>query len=271
MYAYFNIIHIMYLFLPVVMLVCFYNIFKNKSHKAQTIFLLCCMAVSACICFYDMFCLIPVGGWKTIFRNLPLFPCDLNNFILPYAILKKKKRPVLDKYIAYFSTVGALSTVLAPVAESNTFYFYEYEIWGPFLAHSIYFTVAVLYLKFNHVEISSKAPWKPLAVLLAMMTVAHGVNLALIYSGLNPNANYFFTARPAEVGIAYRCSVMLGYNIPWIRCYFFMMVGYVGWTIMAYFVHKILETETCARLWAKTKTAFKKLFTVKPKNQSTSV
>lgn len=229
--------------------------------------MLCCLVVSACITFYDMFCLVPTGGWKTVFRNLPLFPCDLNNFILPYAILKKKNRPLLDKYIAYYTVVGAIMTLVVPVAENNMYYFYEYEVWGTFLAHSIYIVVAVLYYKFNNIKTSSKEPWKVLAILIAMMTVAHGVNLALIYSGLNPNANYFFTGRPVEVGIVYRAAVFLGYNVPWIRCYFFMFVGYVWWTITAYFIHKILETETFQRVWGKTKNAVKKAFTPKKKKE----
>ena len=257
MYAYFNVVHILYLFLPIVLLVCFYNIFKDKSHKTQTIFLLCCVAVSATIsCVVDVFRFVPTEGWLSVFKNLPLYPCDLNNFILPIALLKKKKKPLLDKYILYFVTTGPIYTLLAPIAESNVYYFYEYDIWGTFLAHSLYIVVAVLYLKFNHVKCSSREPWKMWLIMMIMLTIVHGVNLALIYTGINPNANYCFTGHPPEVGIAYRAAVLVGYNNPYILCYFFMVIGYTGMTIIYYFVHKLTETATAARLNAKIKAFF---------------
>lgn len=265
MYAYFNIIHVLFLMLPIVLLVTFYNLFKDKSHKVQTVFLLCCVAVSATISFYDMFSLVPEFGWISTLRNLPLFPCDLNNFILPLAILRKDKKPLLNKFILYFVTTGPIYTIMAPVAGDYEYYFYDYEIWGTFLAHSLYIVVAVLYLKFNHIKCSSKGPWKVWLPMIIMLTIAHGINLALIYSGANPNANYFFTAFAPDVGIAYRGAVLVGYNIPWIRCYFFMLIGYTGMTIIYYFVHKVTETETFTRFWSGTKATLKKLLTPKEK------
>lgn len=265
MYAYFNIVHILFLMLPIVLLVTFYNLFKDKSHKVQTVFLLCCVAVSATISFYDMFSLVPEFGWISTLRNLPLFPCDLNNFILPLAILRKDKKPLLNKFILYFVTTGPIYTIMAPVAGDYEYYFYDYEIWGTFLAHSLYIVVAVLYLKFNHIKCSSKGPWKVWLPMIIMLTIAHGINLALIYSGANPNANYFFTAFVPDVGIAYRSAVLLGYHIPWIRCYFFMVIGYTGMTIIYYFVHKTTETEAFARFWSVTKETLKKLLTPKEK------
>ena len=265
MYAYFNIIHVLFLMLPIVLLVTFYNLFKDKSHKVQTVFLLCCVAVSATISLYDTFCLVPTEGWKGALQDLPIYPCDLNNIILPFVILKKNKKSFINTYVLYVSLSGPLFSLLAPIESNYTHYFYDYEIWGTCVAHTMYIVVSVLYLKFNHIKPSSNGFWKTLFMLLSMLSVVHIINLVLIYTGIDSSANYFFTGHPYDTGIVYRFAVLVGYNIPWIRCYFLMLISYTGIGLFFYYLHKGIETETFTRFWSGTKATLKKLLTPKEK------
>ena len=235
-----------------------YYLFKDRSKKVQDIFLLICVGISSFIMLYDMFRLVPENGWKGMLEELPLFACDINNVILPIAILKKKNKDLINKFILYYIVVGPIFTLIAPEIENGIYMFYDYEVWSRFLEHSLYIIVAVLYLKFNHIKVNSRGPWKAWLAMMLIMTAVHGINLWLYYSGAYPMANYFFTMRPpAAFPLAWHCAVLVGYNIDGVFCYFFMTIGYTSWTIFLYFMNKIYETETYQKLWGKTKTAIK--------------
>ncbi|MDR0697423.1 MAG: hypothetical protein LBF68_07845 [Christensenellaceae bacterium] len=124
MYSYFNYVHIIYLILcPVLLMGCYY-LFRNRSIKTKTIFLLACVAISAAFELYDTFAYVTRYGWITVFYNLPLFACDLNIFILPIAIIMHllgRDRPFLNKYVLYFSTSGPIFTLFVPWITSGIY------------------------------------------------------------------------------------------------------------------------------------------------------
>lgn len=245
MYYTFGIFHWLYLLLIIVLLIVFYFIFKDRSKTAQSVFLLCCIAICFTVSMMEMFRFVPTKGWKSVLKGLPLFACDLNVVILPLAICKKKKHPLLDKFILYYVVVGPLFTLFLPQIPGGEYKFYDYVIVLGFLEHGLYFIVAVLYLKFNRIVVDSREPWKPWLAIIVLMTAVHGINLLLYYTGANIDANYFFTMRPpANFAIVWHGAVWLGYNLKGVFCYFFMMAGYTLWTMILYFLNKVYETET---------------------------
>lgn len=273
MYAYFNIVHILFLFVALVGGVCLYMFFRERSRKVQIIFLMSCLAV----CFFvgivwNMIRAYKMGGTALLLANLPLFSCDWNIVLFPIVIFSKKDRQVLKKFILYYVIPQGISTLFMPKAADYTYMFYEYEVFASFLVHSLYIIVAACYFGFFHVRIDSRKPWKPFLLFMGMMTLVHGFNILMRETGVYPESNYFFTIDPFQIPIAWHCAVSWGYNLPYVYSYFFITVGYLAMTIFGYFVTKVVETEAFAGfvvwlkgVYAKCVSKVKSLFVAKRK------
>ena len=99
MYAYFNYVHIIYLFLPLIFTIALYYAFRDRSKKVQKIVLIVLWCFTMSIMITDLVRGAIAGGWKGMLKTLPLFACDLNNFILPIVLFGKKRHPVFDKFV----------------------------------------------------------------------------------------------------------------------------------------------------------------------------
>ena len=275
MYAYFNYIHIIYLLLPIIFTIALYYAFRDRSPKVQRIVLIVLWCFTMSISITDLIKGGIAGGWKGVLKVLPLFACDLNNFILPIVLFGKKRHPIIDKYVAYFVLTGPLFTLLSPPVANYTHYFYEYPVWSSYLGHGTYITIALLYFLFFKPKISSRKPWQMWCMIHGLMLGVHCINLLLIHTGLNPDANYFFTIAGFPLFAAWRAMVSLGYHIPYVYSFFFMTVGYTAMTIFFYFVHKVTETELFAKFVARLKEEKNKFFSkikdLYPKKKRTPV
>ena len=246
MYSNFNYIHIIYILLCPVLIVGFYYLFRNSKRSTKTVFLLVCVAISAGFEFYDTFAYVADFGWITVLYNLPLFACDLNIFILPTVIvlhLLGRDKPVLNKYVLYFTTTGPVFTMFLPLIDSGIYPWYSNEVLGTFIPHTLYIVVAVLYFKFFHVKCSPRQPWKVGLFIETILVVIHGINLFLYYTGLAKTANYMFTMTVPNVPAAQWGAALLGSGNPYIRGWLFMAVGYVLMTAMFYGIHKVFEAQ----------------------------
>lgn len=261
MYGYFNIVHILYLCLPIVLIFTLYYAFRDRSRATKDAVLWCLLAVSAGISLYNLFSPVKSQGWIGLLNDLPLYQCDVNILFMMFAIISHGKHETLNKYILYFGIIGPIYTIVAPITALDTYYFYEYQVWGGFLSHICEIVVGTLYLKFNHAAPSSRNPWRIWIICVAMLTVVHGINLLLWHSGLDPGANYFFTMRvPESVPIAFRVAEMCGYSVPWIRAYIFMVWGYTWMIVAYYFAHKLLETDAAKRIGQKLREKLNRVF-----------
>jgi uncharacterized membrane protein YwaF len=180
-------------------------------------------------------------NWKSIFANLPIALCDLNMFILSIALLKKGKKELLNKYILYVTVLVPLFVVIRPEIRPDLYTWYSPIVMGKLLPHILYSVVAILYLLFNVKHISTKKSYEVIINLILITTTLHIINMALVYSGLCPGANYFYTISEGNLTWVTNIARHLGSNNKFIRNYLVMILTVTCWVIVLNIIHRTIE------------------------------
>lgn len=188
---YLNLPHWIYMILMPVSVIVAYLIFRNKSEKAQRIFLYT-------ICFINIGLFIIYKTDKAInhpelfdlWADLPLQLCNMNLYLMPIALKTRSK--TLYGYLVFVSlmaaALGILSYDQAYVGRSP----FDISVMCYFVDHIIIVVVAMCLVLFGYYK-----PTKYENVIISMFIMfgfamtMHSINVIFRATGLSPNANYF--------------------------------------------------------------------------------
>ena len=183
-------------------------IFKNKSEKAKTIFIVSfCLFTAALFFVYKGFLSVDEDFLnKTVpkltkfnwFNELPLQLCNINMFLIPIGVLTKKRG------------IMGFSFFLAPLGAGMALFFPELAFTGEsiLLPRMLGYYITHYFIVISGISLATLGFFKPkfkdfpniFVTLISLSFVIHCVNLILRATGLCTYANYFFTMD--DVGIS---------------------------------------------------------------------
>lgn len=188
---YLNLPHIIYMVLMPVSVIVSYLIFRNKSEKAQRIFLYT-------ICFINIGLFLIYKTDKAInhpeifdfWADLPLQLCNMNLYLMPIALKTRSK--TLYGYLVFVSlmaaALGIFSFDQAYIGRSP----FDISVMCYFIDHVIIVDVAMCLVLFGYYK-----PNKYENVVISMFImfgfamIMHSINVIFRATGLSLNANYF--------------------------------------------------------------------------------
>ncbi len=230
MFSLFNFVHIIFILSSFLSVFLLYIFLKNKSKKFQLFTFLILMSISFIFEFSNIFTYVEYG-WETLFYNLPLFGCDLNNIILPFIFVKvlmnKPVNNLFHRYVIYFVPIGALITIIFPSISSNQYYFYDSVVYEIFISHIIYFCVSIVYFKLLCKNINVNNTFNLCKNLVIWIFCINFINVLLRESEIFEYSNYMFTVEGFYGEILYFVNSNLIYIIGPI----YLSIIYILWTV----------------------------------------
>ena len=183
-------------------------IFKNKSEKAKTIFIVSfCLFTAVLFFVYKGFLSVDEDFLnKTVpkitkfnwFNELPLQLCNINMFLIPIGVLTKKRG------------IMGFSFFLAPLGAGMALFFPEAAFVGEpiLLPRMLGYYITHYFIVISGISLATLGFFKPnfkdfpkiFVTLISLSFVIHCINLLLRATGLCTYANYFFTMD--DVGIS---------------------------------------------------------------------
>lgn len=133
------------------------------------------------------------------YNELPLNPCNILLLVDPFAILIGNR--YLLAFCFFFSIVSPSIAIINPIDSYSGYSIFKTRVFGYFETH--YLTIVFAFLMLSaKIYYPSYADIVPSGLLfLAIAFVCFLVNEYLRKTGLNKEANYFFTSDPAGYGI----------------------------------------------------------------------
>lgn len=132
------------------------------------------------------------------FSELPLQLCNINMFLIPIALLIKKRG--LLSFCFFIAPLGALMAMLSPEPAFTGYSLFIPRIAGFYVTHLIVMMAGILIVTMGFYRPHFKDLPLTLLTMLLLVTAIHGVNL-LLRATVCPNANYFFTIWTGDVSI----------------------------------------------------------------------
>ena len=132
------------------------------------------------------------------FSELPLHLCNINMFLIPIALLIKKRG--LLSFCFFVAPLGALMAMLSPEPAFTGFSLFVPRIAGFYVTHAIVLMAGILLVSMGFYRPSFKDLPLTLLTVVLLVTAIHGLN-ALFRATVCPNANYFFTMETSGVSI----------------------------------------------------------------------
>jgi len=136
----------------------------------------------------------------TYWSELPLFPCTFAIVALPFAFPREKDSPLFSKIknaligiCVAGGTFGAVFTFFSPAGEMLEIPFFTMVCIGYYGEHILLMICAFLLLTLGIYKPHFRELPVHLLCGVALILLMHGINLALVTSGVAPKANYFFT------------------------------------------------------------------------------
>ena len=132
------------------------------------------------------------------FAELPLHLCNINMFLIPIALLTKKRG--LLSFCFFVAPLGALMAMVSPEPAFTGYSLFIPRIAGFYLTHLIVMMAGILLVTMGFYRPHFKDLPLTLLTVLLLVTGIHGLNL-LFRATVCPNANYFFTVETSGVSI----------------------------------------------------------------------
>ena len=185
-------------------------IFKNKSEKAKTIFLVSLCAFTIVVYFIykallvasPAYCadMLKSGtkdyGW---FYELPIQLCNINMFLIPIGVLTKKRG--IMGFSFFLAPLGATMALIFPEPAFIDKPILRLYVLGFYLTHYLIVIAGISIATLGFFRPKFKDFPSVFLTLICLSFVVHLVNLGLRYSGLCLKANYFFTMEPGGVSL----------------------------------------------------------------------
>ena len=249
MFAPFNYIHWIFIATIPVAIVLFYFIFRKAGKKAQTIFLLTILGIAAASEIYDMFRLVPQLGWKHALTELPLYLTDIDIAIVIIAVVwnyKGRKTYALDMYLLFPVLMAGVASIVFVETPPNVYPWYSYEVLSNTYTHYTLFISAILYFLFNGKGRKGKPfygdkCWPGFFLMEGLTIFDHIINLILVYTGLNPSANYNFTMYGPSIDAFKVASSFLGRDVKYVHCLPIMLLTWFAIYMFCWSTWKIVE------------------------------
>lgn len=184
-------------------------IFKDKSEKAKTVFIVSfCLFTAVLFFIYKGFLSVDKDFLnKTVpkltkfnwFNELPLQLCNINMFLIPIGVLTKKRG------------IMGFSFFLAPLGASMALFFPEAAFVGEplLLPRMLGYYVTHYFIVISGISLATLGFFRPkfkdfprvFLTLISLSFFIHCINLILRATGLCTYANYFFTMDDAGISI----------------------------------------------------------------------
>ena len=194
----FNPVFFGLLFLAIAGIVLVSLIFRNRSEKSKSIFLLTFCALN--IVFFVFYkCFLSIDKEYLIaenldkfnwFNELPLHLCNINMFLIPIGVLKKSK-PLLG-FSFYLAPLGAFMALIFPESTFCGYPLFMPRILGFYFTHIMIIMSGILIATLGFY----RPKFKDLpAITLTFILIAFGAHLinTLLRHTVCSYANYFFT------------------------------------------------------------------------------
>ncbi len=127
-------------------------------------------------------------AWDDPWQYLPLHLCSLNALVLPFAVLTRNK--TLCNLLLVWS-LGALSALVLnyPMAEATL---WDWPFLFYYFPHLMEFAIPILLFRLGLVRKDAKCILSTIAISMAVYTLVHFINLAVI-AFVGENVNYMFS------------------------------------------------------------------------------
>jgi len=175
---------------------------RKKDEAFVTKYLVCFYLLGIVIFFIYKYFLIndvEYGAFfgvtnRTIFEELPLFPCNIVMCIMPIAVLTKKRG--LLAFCFFTSFIAAPLALIIPSDGFVNCSIFLPRVMGYVTTHLMVWA-AFFYLYFLEIFIPTyKDVPKFLLTVFVIASIIFGINNVLQVTGLGPTANYFFSMFP---------------------------------------------------------------------------
>lgn len=195
----FNLTFLIMLFIIAASIVLIWNIFKNKNQKIKGIFLLGLCAFNIAVFFVYKGFLSVDREFLTVskidsfnwFNELPLQLCNINMFIIPIALLTRRRS--LLGFAFFVAPLGALMALVFPEQAFSGYSVLLPRIAGFYLTHMLIFVCGVSLSVLGFYKPNYKDFVGITTAFFLLSLSAHVINTLLRVTGVCPFANYFFT------------------------------------------------------------------------------
>lgn len=186
-----------------------YFIFRNKSEKTKTVFMVSfCSFIVALFFVYKCFLSVDKQYLTTYdvplerfnwFNELPFQLCNINMFIIAIAVITKKRG--LLGFAFFLAPLGATMALLNPERGFNGYSILMPRMWGFYGTHLLIVVAGISVATLGFYRPKFKDFPTIFITFFGVAIFAHIINLVFVKTGICKEANYFFTMNPSSVGI----------------------------------------------------------------------
>lgn len=128
------------------------------------------------------------------YNELPLFPCNVIVLMNPIAVLTRNR--YLLAFSFFFSLVSPIPAIMAPCKGFEKYSLTKPRIFGFYMTHYLCMLNGLLLLIGGIFKPRYSDILPACVVFIIFSLIAFAINIYLIKSGKNKEANYFFTMNP---------------------------------------------------------------------------
>ncbi len=142
---------------------------------------------------YDKMTVVTTGGFNW-WGELPLHLCNINMLLIPVAVLLNLQ--LLMSFCFFVGSICAALAIIMPGLGFDHYSIFLPRMLGYFGTHFMVVIMAIAIVSFGLYRPKFKDLLKTCGVITLITFCVFLIDLLLIYTGLYPNANYFYAMRP---------------------------------------------------------------------------